>query len=346
MVVKSRSRIVILLLGLTIIVGALSFFRWAMVRKDLPVDQMELTQFRVLAYTTFIGYSGPGPALIAEFKKVCNCDVQITTAGDAGLLVERLKLSQQSHPFDLVVGLDQFSKEKALEVGPWKTISLDKKPEQIFDPLAIRSFDGRFIPFDYSPMTFIYREGEINPPKSLDDLLSARFAKSISLQDPTTSSPGLQFLNWIRQVYGDHALDYLKKLKPSVHSVSPSWALSYGLFKKDQSKLVFSYLTSLGFHWAVEKDLKYKAVNFSVGHPVQVEFVAVPEGCRQCELGEQFVKLMLTPESQALIAEKNYMFPSVKGATVPEIYKDLPNLKALPIAVESLDTDLWSKAFE
>ena len=62
-----------------------------------------------------------------------------------------------------------------------------------------------------------------------------------------------------------------------------------------------------------EKKLDYLAFEMEEALPLQVEFLAIPEFCRRCELSEKFVNLILSPEGQKVLMEKNYMMPVLKG---------------------------------
>ncbi|NJL25998.1 MAG: hypothetical protein HC902_13080, partial [Calothrix sp. SM1_5_4] len=50
---------------------------------------------------------------------------------------------------------------------------------------------------------------------------------------------------------GAGTVEWLEGFRPNVQSVSPSWSFAYGLFKKEQVRFVFSYLTSLAYHGAL-----------------------------------------------------------------------------------------------
>src|SRR5262249_9986280 len=151
-----------------------------------------------------------------------------------------------------------------------------------------------FVPFDWAPMTFIYREGT-EVPLTFAELTNPKFKGMLALQDPRASSPGLQFYSWVKLIKDADTVKFLKALEPNVQSVSPSWSFAYGLFKKEQAQFVFSYVTSLAFHWGTEKDKRYQAVIFPEGHPTQVEFAAVPDSCRECDLAKEFVLSLLSP---------------------------------------------------
>ncbi|MAV90244.1 MAG: thiamine ABC transporter substrate-binding protein [Bdellovibrionaceae bacterium] len=338
-----KGKLVVLLIFSVVLVGALVFLKWALDGRNLPRESLIEPQVKILSYSTFVSATGPAPQLVAEFESRCNCKVEFYTAGDAGLLLERLKLSQDKAGYDVVIGFDQFSAAKALQDWTWLPI-LNPGENPFVDVIGANTLSP-LVPFDYSPMTFIYRSEEVpTPPQSLNELLGAEYKSSLSLQDPRSSSPGLQFLSWVSE--HPHPVEFLKKLKPNVHSVSPSWALSYGLFKKNQSRFVFSYVTSLVYHRVIEQQPQYDALNFSEGHPVQVEYAGVPSGCRNCELGKNFARFLLEKNSQFQIAEKNFMYPSVKEVSLPPGFDQLPQLKLNPVHFKMPSFEIWDRAFE
>ncbi len=342
-----KGRFAVFLTGLVVLVGAIVFLKWALIGRDLPREALVERELRILSYSTFVSSSGPAPELVREFKKRCRCKVEFATTGDAGLLLERLKMTQDRAQYDVVIGLDRFWAHKASQDWEWLDPIITQEKNVEFVDGVLNKELPQFIPFDHAPMTFIYRKSDVSVvPKSLKDFLKPEFKSSISLQDPRSSSPGLQFLSWIVTTQGESAGDFLKELKPAIHSISPSWALSYGLFKKGQSRFVFSYLTSLAYHLAVEQDSDYAALDLEEGHPIQVEYAGIPKGCRNCELAQDFLKFLVEPASQVLIAERNFMLPAVKSVGVPESLRGLPSLKILPQSVEMPSLQLWDQTFQ
>ncbi len=270
---------------------------------EKSVAKSESKTLRVLAYSSFISSWGPGPTLVRMFEHEYSrshpgqaVKVELLQAEDAGLLLAKMKILSS----DVVIGFDQFSRPLAKKATRWKK-HLVNEP---------RYSDEEFLAFDWAPIGFVYREGEIDPPKSLADLLHPRFKGKIALQDPRSSSPGFQFLSWVAsEMPGDKSVDYLRKLKASVHSVSGSWSQSYGMFTRGLATLVLSYATSPLYHRFSEKDDRYRFAVFQSPHPVQVEFVAIPETCEQCELALSFLKFLNGPPAQAVIMNKNWMLP-------------------------------------
>jgi len=337
-----RSRITIFIILAVSLVFGLLFGRQVYLAKDLPRQDYVLKKIRILTYATFVSSSGPGPDLIGAFKMNCNCDVEVVTSGDAGLLLERLKIAEAQLPFDLVIGVDQMLLAEAEKQFKWREIFFGISGRH---PVLAEYTSKHFVPYDWSPMSFVFRKGDFPVPGNFDDLLDPAHAKQFALQDPRSSTPGLQFANWVKTVKGAGTEDYLQKFKANVNSISPSWAFSYGLFKKEQTRFVFSYLTSLAFHWGHEKNRDYRIVSLAEGHPVQVEYVAIPASCRECDLAEDFVKFMMQPESQKTIMQKNFMFPVIKGLEDGTIFGELPNLKILKIGTGK-ELSEWDKVFK
>lgn len=341
-----RGRFAILLSAIVVLVGSLVFLKWVLVGHNLERGMLDEKELRVLSYSTFVSSSGPAPELIGEFEKRCRCKVKVINAGDAGLLLERLKMTQEKAAFDLVIGFDQFWASKAKESFSWLSPELTDEERGRFVEVVSSKDLLEFAPFDYAPMTLIYRKDKIStPPKTLKDLLEPKFRSSLSLQDPRSSSPGLQFLSWIERTQSEPKV-YLKNLTPSIHSVSPSWALSYGLFKKGQSQFVFSYVTSLAYHLAIENSSDYEAVSLEDGHPIQVEYIGIPQGGKHVDLARDFVRFVLESKSQELISQKNFMLPVVKDANLPQAYHFLPQLKTLPLSLEMPSFETWDQVFQ
>lgn len=337
-----RSRLTVLILLAVSLIFGLLFARQAYLSKDLPRQKYELKKLRILTYSTFVSSSGPGPDLIQQFKQKMNCDVEVVTAGDAGLLLERLKIAEMQLPFDLIIGVDQMLLSEAERQFKWREMFFGSSGRH---PVLSEYSSKYFVPYDWSPMSFVFRKGDFPVPTKIDDLLNPAHQKQFALQDPRSSTPGLQFYNWVKAVKGNKAVDFLAQFKPNVNSISPSWAFSYGLFQKEQTRFVFSYLTSLAFHWGNENNRDFSILSFEEGHPVQVEYVAVPMSCRECDLAEEFVKFMLQPDSQKTIMEKNFMFPVIKGLEEGTIFDELPKLKTIMIETGKELGD-WDKVFK
>lgn len=283
---------------------------------------------RVFGPSSFVSQWGPGPWLKTSFEKVCDCRVEYIDGADSTILFQRLK-SESRAGADVVVGLDQYDLEVAGTSFEWKALSQSNiKFEDAVKPALGNS---KFLPYDWGVLAFIVRKSDFQQlPRKLDDLLTADWQGQISMEDPRTSSPGLQFLLWLIQTRGeDAAFDYLKSFGKNVKNYSTSWSMAYGLFTKKQAKTVYSYVTSPVFHIIEEKDTDVVALEFEEGHPIQFEFAGIPAQCKQCELAERFVAMLLSVEGQKIVMQKNYMFPVVQGVKDGTPFMNVPPFRTL-----------------
>ena len=283
---------------------------------------------RVLAYSSFTSSWGPGPEIVKMFEAAKpGVKVVLLQAEDAGLLLAKMR----SFPADVVLGFDQIGRGLAAKSEKWREHKIK----------GSRFSDAKFLAFDWAPLGFVYREGEIKPPKDFDDLLDSRFAATIALQDPRSSSPGFQFLNWLVVSMGEEkAFEYLRKLKPNVHSMSGSWSQAYGIFTRGLAKVTFGYETSTLYHRLSEKDDRYRFVKFPVTEsspqPVQIEFAAIPDACGRCDLATDFMRFLIEPDVQSVIMNRNWMLPVTASAAKGTPFEPLMSSE-LPQELRSQD---------
>ena len=154
----------------------------------------------VYTYSSFVGKYGPGGTIKNRFEANCGCELAFVTAEDAGSLVGRLRLEGETTRADVVLGLDMNLAAEAKSLG----IFAEHGQGTAGLSLPTAWTDKTFIPFDWGYLAFVYDSDKLaNPPTSLRALVENPAGPKIVLQDPRTSAPGLGFLLWMRQVYGD-----------------------------------------------------------------------------------------------------------------------------------------------
>lgn len=285
---------------------------------------------KIFTYASFSSKWGPGPILQEIFEKTCDCKIEFLDGSDSGILLQRLKIEGEKLGADLVIGLDQYDLQKAVVESNWR--SLDFSSLEIDQQVKSALKNEYFVPYDWGVLTFIGKIKDnqnfpVTSPTtiSLDQLLQPEYAQKIAMQDPRTSSVGLQFVMWILKTKGEEeGFKYLLQMMKQAHSFSPSWSTSYGLFKAGQADVVFSYTTSPLYNLIEEKNSNFKALQMVEPNPVQVEFVGIPTSCRNCELAEKFLNLMLSIDGQKVIMQKNYMLPVFKKAAEGTPFEKVP----------------------
>ena len=265
----------------------------------------------VYTYESFTSEWGPGPKVKQAFEKTCECTLDFVSLPDGVALLTRLKMEGQATKADVVLGLDTNLIEEAKATGLLVEHSIDtsnvKVPGGFSDPV--------FVPYDYGHFAVIYDTETIkNPPRSLKELVEGDASQKIVLEDPRTSTPGLGFLFWMRTVYGDEAPQAWKTLQKRSLTVTPGWSEAYGLFTKGEAPMVLSYTTSPAYHMIAESNSRYQAIEFSEGHPIQIEVAAMTRTENRA-LAQDFLTFMISPEFQDIIPETNWMMPAAATST-------------------------------
>jgi thiamine transport system substrate-binding protein len=284
----------------------------------------------VYASSSFVAKWGPGPALAQLFEKQNNVKVEFVESSDVSMTLQKIAFEGKNSTADEVVGLDQFDLARSSGKIKWKELS--KNSSINYSPeIADLAKQTNFAAYDWAPMSFVARQDLAVTVEKLDDLLKPELKGKIALQDPRTSSPGLQFLIWVFENKNlSDAKQFLKSLNQQVHSYSSGWSAAYGLFKNKQADLVFSYVTSPVYHITEEKDSSYVSLEFKESHPLQIEFAGIPDLCKNCDGAAKFIHFLQTTEAQKILMTKNYMLPletRTKNSTAfdtVKVYKTKP----------------------
>lgn len=275
----------------------------------------------VYTYESFTAEWGPGAKIRQAFEKDCGCAVEYVSLVDGVSLLNRLKLEGANTRADVVLGLDTNLTSEAAATGLFGRHGLDLALAKTPVPWT----DEFFMPFDFAHFAVIYDSEKMPaPPTSLAELVNGDPAQNIILQDPRSSTPGLGFLLWMKQVYGDTSADAWKKLKPRILTTTPGWSEAYALFTKGEAPMVLSYTTSPAYHMIAENSGRYKAAAFGEGHYLQVEVAGLIDASPERALAEKFLAFMMSPGFQDQIATGNWMFPAgTTSAPLPPAFETL-----------------------
>ena len=334
-----QKRFFILILVLTVIAFSAGLIRHLSRTARTSDKRAKEVTLIVYAPTSFVDSYGPGEILKKNFEAHCACTVIYVDVGSGRLAIDRMAAAPKNR-VDVVLGLDLLLLKNA--ASQVKFQALNELSTKWQKPIRGFSFQ-RFMPYDWSPMGFVYREPtkDFSTPPSFAAALASWPEKSLSLADPSSSTVGLEWLYWVYRTQSNPT-ESLQKLSHLTSVVTPTWSAAYGLFKKHQVNSTFTYLTSLLYHWQVEKDESYRFLPFQEGHPIQVEYAAVPESCWNCTTAKNFVEYLVTPEAQKIIAEKNYMLPVIENVSLDPIFENLPTVT--PLGLEKIDDFLNQQA--
>ena len=266
-----------------------------------PAAAQERPVLTVYSYDSFVTDFGPGAAIEAAFEPVCGCDLRLVGAGDGAALLARLRLEGERTEADVVMGFDTDLMTRA------EGLMMPHGVEAAFD-LPVAWDDPVFLPFDWSWLAFVYREG-LEPPTSFRDL--AESDVQVVIQDPRSSTPGLATVLWVDEAYGDEADALWEALADNIVTVTKGWSEAYGLFLEGEADMVMSYTTSPAYHLIAEDDASVKAAPFEEGHYLQIELASIVATTDQPDLAREFMAFVVSDAFQALIATGNWSYPAV-----------------------------------
>lgn len=270
----------------------------------MAVQAADLT---IYTYESFTADWGPGPVVEQAFEAQCGCDVEFVSVSDGVVLLNRLRLEGDNTDADIVLGLDQNLVAEAKASGFFVPYSADISGLTVPNDWQ----DDVFVPYDFGYFAVIYDTQKIaNPPKSMAAFLDFDPSQKIAIQDPRTSTPGLGFMLWLRDLYGDEVPAAYEKLKERVLTITPGWSEAYGLFTDGEVPMVLSYTTSPAYHMIAEGNERYQAAAFSEGHYLQIELAAKTKAGADNPYADAFLKFMVSPAFQDIIPETNWMLPA------------------------------------
>lgn len=333
-----------------LIVVVFSIIVISYVNRDESNPSKDYISIKVYADSSFINSWGPGPELRDLFEKQTGIKVNFQEMKDSMTLFQKASLEGQGSNIDVILSIDQFDIVRWSDKMAWKNIESRIDREQTTTSFSKQlTVEGKnfFIPYDWSPIAFNGLKNKNITVNNLNDLLNPDLKGKIALIDPRTSSVGLQFLVWVMKTKSEpEAVEYLKLIFKSAHSVSSSWSMAYGLFKSQSVDVVLSYATSPFYHLIEEKNENYKAYEFTEGHPIQVEYAGIPEFCNRCDAALQFIHFLQSPEAQKIIMTKNYMLPvnkMVQEGTVFDTLKIFETIKDQSVSREQLQKwlNIW-----
>ena len=276
-------------------------------------------------------------------------EIDLIRLEDTGGLMAQVLLEKDKPKADVVIGLDNTYLARAFSEDlfqAYKPSGLKLVHEGlIVDP------EYRLIPFDYGSIALNYDSQLLpDPPKNWEELLDPKYKDRIILMNPSTSSPGRNFLLFTIAEFGeDGFLDFWDSLKPNILTVTSGWSEGYGLYTQGEAPIVLSYDTSPAYHLQFEDTDRYKNLIFDGRAYAQVEVAGILKGAAHLTLAKKCMDHLVSREFQDLIPLNQFMYPVHPDAELPESFvraagaTDLVNMDEKLVA-EKLDG--WLAAWE
>lgn len=308
----------------------LSRFSWLLVFFSiLSWGSDELT---VYTYDAFTGSDSFGDYLEKAFLKKTGNRVKFISFGTAGEALNQIILDGDKSRADILLGLDEvlFHKGKKKELfGKWET--------SLFSPLEtflVKRGENVFLPVDYGYLSFVYDKNRTKPlSKPTLQNFSGQLERKqrIVLQDPRTSSLGIEFLIWTKIISANQFKSFWDSLAPHILTIAPGWTGAYELFLRKQADFVLSYTTSTAYHRIREKKENIVPLLFVDGHFRQVEGMVILKKTAKAKLAFQFAKFILEREAQEQLPFFQWMYPARKDTSLAQEFKEIPVPEAVDV---------------
>lgn len=281
-------------------------------------------------------------SILSQFESENNVKIQFLEVGDTGTAVNKAALSKNNPLADVFYGVDNTFLSRALQEGIFESYQSPLLKE--IDPIFLLDPSYQALPVDYGDVCLNYqkayfKEHDLAPPETLEDLLLPEYKGLLTVQNPATSSPGLAFLMTTIGYYGEEDyLDYWEKLVENDVEIVNDWETAYySAFSQagGPDPIVVSYSSSPPFEVLYSEEPLDEAPTAAVTGPGtcfrQIEFVGILKGTQNRDLAEKWIDYMLSPAFQEDIPLNMYVFPVNNQAVLEETfqkYLEVPEITA------------------
>jgi len=322
-------------------------------RNDDKIKGDSPQEITLMTHDSFSASAG----VIEAFEKANNAKIVFLKSGDAGEALNKAILSKNNPLADLFYGVDNTFLTRALSEDifiPHNSPMMDD-----LSPLLRLDPENRLIPVNYGDVCINYdkkwfKDKNLAPPASLEDLLDPRFKGLLVVENPATSSPGLAFLLTTIARFGEEGyLDFWQKLKNNDLLITSGWKEAYwGNFtaaSKGTRPVVVSYASSPAaevYYSKIPMEESPTGVLIDNGSAFrQIEFAGILKGTKKLLLAEKLMDFLLSKEFQEDIPLQMFVFPANKKAILPGVFIKHATITEKPAFLEyekiAQKRDLW-----
>jgi thiamine transport system substrate-binding protein len=286
--------------------------------------------------------------VIARFEQAYNATVTIVQAGDANELVNRAVLNAGNPEADVLFGVDNLTFARVRDAGIFADYVSPRRneiPQDIRDQFA----DSPLVtPIDYGFVNLNFDRTAGDPPSTLEELTEPEWRGALVVEDPATSSPGLQFLATTVAQLGEGAWQqFWRDLRANDVLVVDGWDTAYythfSVYGGDRS-LVVSYTTSPAAEVFFGELEEPPTANVIPGGTLfrQVEAAGVLAGTEHPELAQFLIDFMVGDDFQSQIPETMFVYPVIPGLALPEWWSWAEvDVEPAALDVEAAEIDRW-----
>ncbi len=301
----------------------------------------------LVAYDSFPTTDSPLITALDEFSASTGIKVRVVTAGDAGTMLTKARLTAGNPEGDVMWGIDSTQLSAALddnvfskyEPNGWHAVATD---------LTALVPGHELTPVDYGDVCINYDKGwfashDIDPPGNLDDLIDPRYKDLLVVENPSASSPGLAFLMASIAKFGSDGWQaYWKALRGNGVEVVDGWESAYyeefsgAAGSTGKRPLVVSYGSSPPAEVIFADPPRSDAPTAVIASTCfrQVEFAGVLRGTKHQDEARKLVDFLISERFQKELPLTQFVYPARTGIKLPD---EFTKFTVVPSTTLSLD---------
>ena len=184
-------------------------------------------------------------------------------------------------------------------------------------PAKFKDKDGQLIAWRVTPVGVLYNTELVKPndaPKSLDDLLDARWQGQISMPDPSRHASTAQYLWNLQQIKGPKWMEFVKALANQKPMLVESYSTVPNTIVRGETSIGITYIQYAG---QTKGPINFAPVTQIFADPSDAAMSAKAANGNAAKL---FIEYLCSPEGQQKVAETGEfvlapgIFPNIKGA--------------------------------
>jgi thiamine transport system substrate-binding protein len=288
-------------------------------------------------------------AVKAAFERESGLKLRILQGGDANEMLNRALLTAGDPQGDVIFGIDDSILSRAV-----KGDLLDeyRSPELSALQPDFSSPDSHVTPVDHGEVCLNYDRAwfashRIPPPRTLSDLVQARYRNLLVVENPATSSPGLAFLLATVATFGDRWQAYWRALRANGLLAVDGWEEAYtqqfsgAAGSPGKRPIVVSYASSPAAEVIFASKPLSAAPTAAVedGCYRQVEYAGVLRGARNEKGAKELIDFMLSPRFQADVPGSMFVYPVREGVPLPKEFVRYALVPKDPLALPAAEID-------
>jgi len=215
--------------------------------------------------------------------------------------------------FDLVIGA-----RGPLGLGKQENVYAKFSPASAANfPAKFKDKDGQLVAWRITPVGILYNSEMVKPndvPKSLDDLLDAKWQGKLSMPDPSRHASTAQYLWNLQQVKGDKWIDFARGLAKQKPMLLESYSTVPNAIVRGESLVGISYIQYAG---QTKGPIDFAPISQVFADPSDA---ALSMKAANSNAAKLFIDYLCSPEGQKKVAETGEfvlspgVYPAIKGA--------------------------------